>query len=80
MEDMMGSFERSQFRKEMEKIFDAVHAPDSRPGKIMNAIQPNSSEPWNEDEEARVCDSSIDKSIESFERGVDVLVQPPTKD
>jgi hypothetical protein len=65
----------------MEKIFDAVYAPDSRPRQIMEASQAkNTSEPWDEDEDHRRFRQNLSESFDSFERGVEFLTAQKKKE
>jgi hypothetical protein len=62
-----------QLRQEMEKIIDAVTAPDSVPGNIMRANRMNKSEDWDEKGDAERCDQAVADTLEIGEKAIAIL-------
>lgn len=60
-------------REEMEKIIDTILANDSTPRMLMEASKENSSEEWDEAEEAKKCDSSVSDTLDNYEKAVEII-------
>lgn len=63
----------SQLRQEMEKIVDAILAPDSTPRMIMEANRANSSEEWDEQGDARRFDANIEAALDNYDQAVEII-------
>jgi hypothetical protein len=75
MEDPMKLQTAEQLRQEMEKIIDAVTAPDSLPGKIMHAKRINHSEDWDEKGDAERCDQGVSDTLDIAEKAVAIMTR-----
>jgi hypothetical protein len=75
MEDTVKIQTSEQLRQEMERIIDAVTAPNSLPGKIMNTTRMNHSEDWDEEGDAKRCDQGVLDTLDVAESAVAIMTK-----
>ena len=65
--------ERQKKRAALTSYFEKVFAPGSVPGGIINAVRPNTSLDWNETEDVKRSDATVDADVKDFHEAVVLL-------